>query len=188
MILRRFRRVGVVVAPVMMTTLLAGCVNHNQIAMEVGAPPKDAAQLREMQTARFDAADEVVLLTEATQVLQDLGFGVAESAPQVGVLTGSKSRDATEAGEVAAQIALTVVAAAFLVAYVPTWDTNQVIRVTLVSQPVPQSRQTQLRASFERLVANNKGQIRVEPLQQPEMHQEFFKMLRNGMAMRENRT
>ena len=188
MVFGHFRGSGRVVASVMAAALVAGCVNHNEIAMQVGAPPAEAAQLREIQTARFDTPDEMLLLTEATQVLQDLGFGVAESAPQMGVLTGSKSRDAVEAGQIAAQIALTVVAAAFLVAYVPTWDQNQVIRVTLTSQPVPQSRQTQLRASFERVVTSNRGEVRAEPLPQPEMHQEFFTMLRNGMAMRGGRT
>ncbi|WP_052402000.1 hypothetical protein [Muricoccus aerilatus] len=188
MIFGRFRGGRRIIAPVVAAALLAGCVNHNEIAMRVGAPPAEAVQLREVQTARFETPDEMLLLTEATQVLQDLGFGVAESAPQMGVLTGYKTRDAVEAGQVAAQIALTVVAAAFLVAYAPTWDQNQVIRVTLTSQPVPQNRQTVLRASFERLVANNRGEVRVEPLLQPEMHQEFFTMLRNGMAIRGGRT
>jgi hypothetical protein len=177
-----------VFAPLLAAAFLAGCVNANEVALQVGAQRENAAELRQIEVSRFDTVDEVVLLSEATQVLQDLGFSVDESAPQVGVLAGRKTRDATEAGQVAAQIALTVVAAAFLVAYAPTWDATQVIRVTLTSQPLPEARQTQLRASFERLVANNRGEMRVEPLQQPEMHQEFFQMLRNGMAMRGNRT
>ncbi|MCK8788179.1 hypothetical protein M0638_27910 [Roseomonas sp. NAR14] len=140
-----------------------------------------------MQIERFDTADERQLLTEATQVLQDLGFTVEESAPAVGVLAGSKARDAEEAGQIAAQVALTIVAAAFLVAYIPTWDTDQIIRVTLSSQRLPNSSQTQLRASFERVVRTNQGQVRVEQLHQPEMHREFFNTLRNGMAARGER-
>lgn len=171
-------------AALMAVSLLAGCVNANEIALRVGAPPENAAQLRQLQIERFDTANEQQLLADATQVLQDLGFAVDESAPQVGVLAGSKSRDATEAGQVAAQIALTIVAAAFLVAYAPTWDTNQVIRVTLTSRPIAMARQTELRASFERVVYNNQGHARVEQLHEPELHREFFQMLRRGMAAR----
>ncbi len=178
-----------VLGPVRTASLLAmlmlgGCVSANDIAMRVGAPPQNAPEIRELQSARFDTIDERQLLADATQVLQDLGFSVDESAPQMGVLAGSKNRDATEAGQVAAQIALTVVAAAFLVAYVPTWDTDQTIRATLTTRPLPGSRQILLRAWFERIVRNNQGHARVEPLLMPDMHREFFQALRNGIARR----
>ena len=169
-------------------SLLSACVNANEVALRVGAPPVNAPELRTMQISRFETVDESLLMSEATQVLQDLGFAISESAPQMGVLAGFKARDATEAGQIAAQVALTIVAAAFLVAYVPTWDTEQVIRVTLTSQPLNDVRQTQLRASFERIVTTNQGQIRVEPLLEPEMHSEFFKLLGAGMMTRAGRT
>ncbi|WP_198378008.1 hypothetical protein [Neoroseomonas rubea] len=183
--MRRWRRIP---ACLLATFLLNACVNANEIALRVGAPPENAAQIRLLQTTRFPATDEYQLLAEATQVLQDLGFAVDESAPQVGVIAGSKSRDATEAGQVAAQIAVTIIAAAFLVAYVPVWDTNQVIRVTLTTRTLPSTRETELRASFERVVYNSQGAARTEQLLQPEMHREFFDMLRAGMTARGART
>ena len=137
-----------------------------------------------MQTARFETRDEHQLLSDATAALQDLGFILDESSPQVGVLAGSKSRDATEAGQVAAQVALTIIAAAFLVAHVPTWDTNQTIVVTLTTRPIPGTSQTEMRTSFERVVRNNQGAARSELLMLPDMYRDFYISLRNGMAAR----
>ena len=87
---------------VLATLWLAGCQQPNpnwanEAAMRIGKPPADAATLREQQTTRFDGVTEQVILLEATQVLQDLGFNIEESAAKYGVLAGSKERDATEA-------------------------------------------------------------------------------------------
>lgn len=135
-----------------------------------------------MQIARFDTTSEIQLLSDATQALQDLGFTVIESAPRAGVLAGAKQRDATEAGQVAAAVALSVAVAFLGVVSTPTWDTNQIILVTLTTRPLPATRQTELRASFERVVFTNRGGQRAEALDQPEMHREFFNILRSGMA------
>jgi hypothetical protein len=42
------------VASLLVGSLRAGCVNANQVAMKVGAPPPNAAELRRMQTSLFD--------------------------------------------------------------------------------------------------------------------------------------
>ena len=167
--------------------LLGGCVNANDIANRIGKPPENAAQLREAETRRFET-DEATLLSEATQVLQDLGFTINESASGAGVLVATKRRDAREAGQVAAQIALTVVAAAFLVAYVPNWDTEQTIQVTVVTNPDAQTRQTAMRASFERIVVMSQGGRRYERLTDPNMYQEFFNGMGKGFALGASRT
>lgn len=163
---------------------LTACQDHewaNKAALQAGAPRLDAAQIRERQTARFDTVSEERLLIEATQVLQDLGFTIEESAPRFGVLAGSKDRDAIEAPEVAGQIALTVGLAILGVRYDPTWDTDQVIRTTLSTAPLG-PRQYALRVSFERIVTNNKGQSRVEELTAPEFSTGFFEKVRTGLV------
>ncbi len=74
--------------------LAAGCVQPdpewaNKAALAIGAVSPDAGAMRERQTSVFKVADEERLLVEATQVLQDLGFTIEESAPRYGVLAGS---------------------------------------------------------------------------------------------------
>ena len=155
----------------------------NQFAMQAGAPSPDAVQIRDAQTARFPGQDETALLREATQTLQDLGFTIEESAPQVGVLAGSKDRDATETGQVVGQVALTVGLALLGVRYNPVWDKDQIIRVTLTTRPLPAQREIQMRVSFERIVINTQNVARAEPLTSAEFNQGFFEKIRAGRAL-----
>lgn len=164
--------------------LLSACQQNpnwqNDVALRVGAQRPDAPAIRARQTDRVPAT-EIRALTEATQVLQDLGFTVEESAPQIGVLAGSKDRDATEAGQVAAQVAVTIAAALVGVRYQPVWDTDQVIRVTLTTKPLG-PRESDMRVSFERVVTNNQGISRMEELTNTEFSSGFFDKIRSGLA------
>jgi len=152
----------------------------NQAALQIGAPRTDALQIRDRQTARFDNVSETRLLIEATQVLQDLGFTIEESAPRFGVLAGSKDRDAVEVPQVVAQVALTIGLALLGVQYNPVWDTDQIIRTTLSTAPQG-ANSTSLRVSFERIITNNQGASRVEELTSPEFSTEFFRKVREGL-------
>lgn len=153
----------------------------NRAALQLGAPSPNAGELRERQTARFDNVAEIRLLIEATQVLQDLGFTIEESAPRFGVLAGSKDRDAVEVPQVVGQVALTVGLAILGVRYNPVWDTDQIIRTTLSTRPLGLNA-TLLRVSFERIVTNNQGVSRVEVLTSPEFSSEFFQKVRDGLG------
>lgn len=152
----------------------------NKAALKIGAQRPNAAEIRARQTAQFPAVSEQRLLIEATQVLQDTGFTIEESAPRYGVLAGSKDRDATEAGQVAGQIALTVGLAVLGVHYNPVWDKDQVIRATLTTRPVG-SGDVALRLSFERIVTNSQGLSRVEELTGAEFSTGFFERVRAGL-------
>ncbi len=147
-------------------------------------PPANAAQIRERETARFALRDETTLLVEATAVLQDLGFTIEESAPRLGVLAGAKDRDATEVGQVAGQIAMTVGLALLGVRYNPVWDKDQLIRVTLTTLPLRSEGAVQMRVSFERIVINTQGLARAERLIAPEFSSGFFEQVRKGLASR----
>jgi hypothetical protein len=153
----------------------------NKEALKIGAPLTDAAKIRERQTQSFSVASEAQLLSETTQVLQDLGFTIEESSAHYGVLEGSKNRDATEAGEVAGQVALAVGLALMGVHYTPSWDKDQVIRATVTTNPIGQH-EVRLRVSFERIVTNTQHLSRVEELTAPEFSQGFFDKVRSGLA------
>lgn len=166
------------VAAVAFATALTSCVTANQMAMQVGQPPKVTLDLRSLQTRRFDTLDEKALLAAGTQVMQDLGFTVTESVPEAGVLVGSKQRDAEEGGQVAAQIGLMVVFALLGSHYNPMWDKTQSIHVTLTTTPIRNSKALEVRAHFDRHLTNNHGYLwRAELVDQPEIYQEFFDKL-----------
>ena len=124
---------------------LGGCVpDANQAALKIGGPPEGAVELRSMQSRRFDSLDEKAMLSAATDVLQDTGFIVSEASAPVGALAGSKQRDAEESGQVAGQVAITILFALMGSNYQPQWDTLQRIHVTLVLTPVQNSKQTEV--------------------------------------------
>lgn len=165
---------------------VAGCVTPNETAMKVGAPPKQeegksTLDLRSLQTRRFDTLDENKILLAGIQTLQDLGFTVTESSSEVGVLVGSKQRNAEESGQVAGQVVLSVMLAALGSYHPPTWDKEQSIYVNLISTPIANSTQTSVRVSFERRLTNNHGVLwRTELILEPEIYQEFFQKLSQG--------
>ena len=166
---------------------LSGCVNPNQVAMKVGAPPvikqegeskKSTVSLRSLQVRRFDTLDERRLLLASTQTLQDLGFTITESSLEAGVLVGSKKRDAVERDQVAGQIVIMVIFAALGSRYDPVWDKEQTIIVTLVTTPVENSKQIETRVSFDRRLTNNYGKLwRSEVITEAAIYQEFFDKL-----------
>lgn len=150
--------------------------------------PKEALQLsseslqhRQLQTRRFDTADETKLLQASAAVIQDLGFSIEESSTGAGLIVGSKERDATEVGQVAG----TIMMAVLFGARVP-YDTNQKIRVSLVTRPINAS-QTAVRVTFQRIVWNSARQVsKIEGLEEPVMYQQFFDKLSQSVFLTAN--
>jgi hypothetical protein len=94
----------------------------------------------------------------------------------------SKDRDATEAGQVAAAIAVAVLTGA----YMPT-DKNQKIRASLVTKPVGDEKSTNVRVTFQRTIWNTQGNVtRIEGLKDPELYQEFFNKLSQSVFLQAN--
>jgi hypothetical protein len=164
---------------------LAACTNANEAALKIGRPSEKAAQIREAETRRWSGS-EAVILSEATQVLQDLGYTIAESSTEAGLLAGNKERDAQEAGQVAGAILVAVL----LGASAARWDMNQILRVTITTWPerqtapvaTPGNRQRgSIRVSFERLVRNNRGEVRHESMTDAALLAEFYAKLRQSL-------
>lgn len=162
---------------------LASCETPNGIALKIGAPPETAVKMRAMETRRYDTADPAAILTGATQTLQDLGFTISESQAEVGVVVGSKQRDAEEAGQVVAQVALSVAGALLGVYRDPDWDESQSIVVTVVATPVTNSPQIDVRTSFNRLVKTKNGLYRSEIIDDGQIYQQFFDKLSGGIFL-----
>lgn len=175
------------IKPIVLALLLAPITacqpDANKIALQIGQPPDSAVKLRSIETRRYDDVDSAVVLAASTQALQDLGFVISESSLEVGVLVGSKNRDAVETGEVAAQVALTIAFAMLGSHYTPTWDDNQTIHVTLVAIPVENSKQMDIRANFARKVVRTDGTTRVELIMEPEIYQQFFEKISTSVFL-----
>lgn len=71
--------------------LLAGCA---PALSQVLTAPEDMLAQRRIQTKEYKATDEERILKACTALLQDMGFQIDEGTPRLGVILGSKMRDA----------------------------------------------------------------------------------------------
>ena len=133
---------------------------------------KESFELRQLQTRSFETSNEKKLLTAGAGVLQDLGYNIDESETGLGVIVGSKDRDATEAG----QIVLSVFFGGPI-------DKNQKIRASLVTHPAGK-KTIKLRVTFQRIVWNTEGQVsKTQSIEDPKIYQKFFDKLSKAVFL-----
>lgn len=157
----------------------AGCVS-NQIPKDALTLKPEALATRQLQTRRMDTTKEAELLKAVVGVLQDTGFNLEESETQLGVLVGSKERDATDGGQ--------VVGAIFVSALFGTealYDDNQRIRASVVTRPsADNSGSLIVRVTFQRLVWNNRGVLwKLETIDDKDVYVEFFDKLSKSLFL-----
>ena len=107
----------------------SGCAQT--IPREALALQPESLANRQLQTRRFETTDYGTMLSSASAVFQDLGFTLDESEYSLGIIVGSKHRDATSG----AQIAGAVVVALLGGGAVPI-DKNQIIRASMVMREI----------------------------------------------------
>ena len=159
---------------------LSGCTTIPEDAFKLSATSMEDRQL---QSRKFSTLDNKLLLSSGASVLQDLGYSIDESNVDLGVLTASKKADATDAGQVAAAIAL-----ALLTGTVTPTDKEQKIRICLVLQEaLEDSSSSVARITIQRIIWNTQGQItRVESIHAPELYQAFFSKLSKATFLEAN--
>lgn len=153
--------------------------------------PKDALKLtpetlekRSLQTRMYQGLSEEEILSASAGVIQDLGFTIEESETKLGVIVGTKDRDATETGQVVAAVAMAILFGADM-----SVDKNQKMRVSLVVKPVENAnKEHYVRATFQRIVWNTKNQVtKAEQLDQPETYTQFFDRLSKAVFLEGHR-
>ncbi len=115
--------------------------------------PKDALKLspeslaeRQLQTRRFETVNHQAMLSAASAVFQDLGFSLDESEYTLGVLVGSKHRDATSGAQIAGAVVL-----AALTGAVTHVDRDQIIRASMVMREIESPNENGKPAESQRL-------------------------------------
>lgn len=157
---------------------LGACRTREELHTDALTPPGSVVEQRARQTRRFDTRDETMLMQAVVGVLQDLGFTIEETRPHAGLVMGSKDRDAVEAGQVATQIVLVLLAAAARTQHRVVMDRNQRIRVLVVVRPTADRASSIARVTFQRVVINTDNRVsRMETLDEPQLYQAFFDQL-----------
>ncbi len=167
---------------ILLLILFSGCAAT--IPEEALKLSPESLQLRQLQTKRFDT-DEKTLLSASAALLQDFGYNIDETETKVGVITSSKHRDATSAG----QIVFAGIMAAFTGAVTPV-DKNQLIRASVVTRPIhidetdKSKCQTAVRVTFQRVVVNTANQVTIrECIIEEGIYQQFFNKLSQSLFL-----
>ena len=134
---------------------------------------------RQLQTRKFDTQKEGDVLSSCAALLQDLGFTLDESETKLGMLLGSKDRDATDGGQVAAAIFF-----ALLTGAVVPIDNVQKMRASVITRLNEDGSSMLVRVTFQRVVWNTDGHVTTsESMKDPEIYQEFFSKLSKAIFL-----
>lgn len=154
---------------------LAGC--QTSVPRDALAMNAESLERRQLQTRKFPTGDEAKLLTAAVGLIQDLGFTIEGTQSKLGLITGSKQREATDGGQVAGAVFI-----ALLTGVSTAVDHDQTIRVSVVT--FPSGTQTSLRVTFQRIIRDSRGQTsRLEFIEDPEIYQQFFAKLSKAVFL-----
>lgn len=141
-------------------------------------------QKRELKTRKYEGIAEVDILSASAGVLQDLGFNIDESESKLGLVVGSKDRDATEIG----QEVWWWTKALLLkwTAFTDETDDYQKFRASVVIRPISKDNdQTHyVSVTFQRIVWDTADKIsKQETLNEPKIYQEFFDRLSKSVFL-----
>ena len=134
---------------------------------------------RQLQTRKFDTQKEDDVLSSCAALLQDLGFTLDESETKLGMLLGSKDRDATNAAQVTAMIFIALLGGGAI-----PIDNVQKMRASVITRLNDDGSSMIVRVTFQRVVWNTNGQVTTsESMKDPEIYQEFFSKLSKAIFL-----
>jgi hypothetical protein len=190
------------IASICAISVFSGCATT--IPPEALQMQPDTLANRQQQSRKYDIKTEKELLSASASVLQDMGFNLDESQTSLGVIVASKSRSATDGGQIAGAIVMGILFGAAAVNY----DKNQKIRASLVTKPavtnnpikvelttnagknikfdqqVEASSGFVVRVTFQRLVWNQNNILtKIEGINDPAIYTEFYDKLSKSVFL-----
>jgi len=190
------------IASICAISIFSGCAST--IPPEALQMQPDTLANRQLQSRKYDIKTEKELLSASASVLQDMGFNLDESQTSLGVLVASKSRSATDGGQIAGAIVMGFLFGAAAMSY----DKNQKIRASLVTkpavtsdpikveltnkagqsvkfdQPVEASKGFIVRVTFQRQVWNQNGILtKTEGINDAAIYTEFYDKLSKSVFL-----
>ena len=160
--------------------------------------PKDAFRLSEsaletrvMQTREYSSVDDTAILSASMAVLQDMGYAVDEVEPELGLLTASKSADATNRLEAIGTLTLDTMQCVFTLMLACSRkrygeiDDVQDIRLTLISMPQHEHLQhVAVRVTMQRVIWDKEGRVsEQETITDSQIYSAFFQKLSNAVFL-----
>jgi hypothetical protein len=151
--------------------------------------PADALKLspssladRELQSRIYEDVSESEILSASVGIIQDLGVKITETETDLGLIVGEKMRDATDPGQVAGAIILSLLVGSSI-----AFDKRQKIRFSLVTTPVSSMEDNHrwlVRLTIQRIVWNSHNQVsRIEAVRDEDIFHGFFEKLDKSLFL-----
>ena len=169
---------------VLIAAIAVSACTPPQIPTEALKWSLESAEVRALQTRRFQTADEEKLLSAGAAILQEMGFIVDGRETKLGVLVASKRQPLDSLGEKAASLAVAVLTRQVGIPYGMPISKEQLIKTALVTRPGENRKETIVRVTFQRVVWDSDDKIsRSELLQPPELYRAFFARLGEAVLL-----
>ncbi|MFA5039099.1 MAG: hypothetical protein WC732_05400 [Candidatus Omnitrophota bacterium] len=149
-------------------------------------PPENTLEKRQLQMRQYETRKEEEILSATAGVLQDLGFTLDDSETPLGLVVASKKCDATDGGQIAGAVFLTLLCAlgGTTSNALELVDAAQVVKASVIVRPSLEGAKTTTRVTFQRIVWNASNQInRVETLNDPVLYQDFYEKLSKAIFL-----
>lgn len=170
-------------------TLCAGCASIPEHAFRLS---ETALETRAIQTRTYERISEARILSASASALQDMGYAIDEIETELGVISASKTVDATKRGRIVGLAFLD-----FLCALggngsscnaVASADDEEKIALTLVASARPPGSQTcSVRITLQHLIWSNAGQIKIrEQIDSADAYQALFVKIEKSVFLETN--
>ncbi len=167
---------------------LIGCASTAK--MDVLKLSSDSLRNREIESRQFDTKNELQVLLATANVLQDMGFTLTEIENDLGVIVGSKERDATVPGQIAMAAFADILCAAAGTSSnaLAMTDAVQSVLVSCVTRLNLEGSKVVVRVAFQRVIFNQMQQVsRLETINDPKIYQGFFDKLSKSIFLEANK-
>ncbi len=160
--------------------LVASCTSYKNYYKLDG----DYLSRRHIETARFETKDEMAILSASVNLLQDMGYTLRETEPELGLVTAYKDNVISRSGVKALIIFITTLGGMFTPFGIsPFYLTEQRIFVTLATAKSSDGKGINVRADFTRTIKTNKEYSKQQKIKDPEIYEIFFERLGQSVAL-----
>ena len=140
----------------------------------------DSMEQRQLQSRKFTDSNDEKVLRACVHVLQDLGFNIDNIEPKLGIVNGSKSRQAVESGQVIGKVIFGLVFGG----NIPIDSKQNLVASIVVSSSSSNTSTTIVRVTFARTVWNEENNVsKAERLDDPQIYQEFYDKLSKSLFL-----
>jgi hypothetical protein len=151
---------------------------------------QSALEIRQFQSHKFDATSEQEILMASVGVLQDMDYNIDAVELPLGVLSASKTIDASSGGEMAGLILIELLCAmgGGSCGAMETASESQTIMLTLVVLPtLAEDGSFVTRVTLQRIVWDKQGRAKLrETIDDAEGYQQFFNKLSKSIFLEAN--